>query len=175
MRLSHRIIILLFLLIVSRLGITATNPTFEIYLTENKTDNLHKAILNKKPIITAADIISYDWNKHEIVLTDAGKRKLPTVEDIGVHGRSFIVVANGVRCYMGAFWTSLSSFDHPDTVINIGPYWDNRPANIIRIERAYPSDKIAKGADKRNNRMIYEALSGLNKIIPKMDQIRISK
>ncbi len=55
---------------------------------------------------------------------------------------------------------------HPNPIINIDPI-DKRPKNVIRIERAYPSEKFAVGPDPRNNYIVYKALSDLNKIIKK--------
>ncbi len=168
MKTTFLIIGFLLLIAGSSLSVSAaTKPSLEIYLVEKNNDNLQQVIPTQKPLITADDIVTYDWDKHEVVLTDQGLKKLPSVNEIGVHGKKFIVIASGVKCYIGAFWTSLSSISHSGIIINLGPYWDNRPANIIRIEHAFPSEKFAVGPDERNNTVIYEALTGLNKISPK--------
>jgi hypothetical protein len=139
-------------------------PTFEIYLVKNDSEDLNKIELHKTPLITDADIIGYDWEKHEVILSNDGIKKMPNVKDTGVHGKSFVIVANGIRCYKGAFWTSVSSVSHSNPIINIGPHFDKRPKNVIRIERAYPSENFAIGPDPRNNELIYKALFDLNKI-----------
>jgi hypothetical protein len=139
-------------------------PAFEIYLVKNDNEDLNKIELQKTPLITDADIIIYDWNKHEMILTNDGIKKMPNEKDIDVRGKSFVIVANGIRCYKGAFWTSLSSVSHSNPIINVGPHIDKRPKNVIKIERAYPSEKFAVGPDPRNNDLIYKVLFGLNKI-----------
>jgi len=115
-------------------------------------------------LLTDADIIRYDWHKHEMILSSDGIKKMPNEKDTGFHGKSFVIVANGIRCYKGAFWTSISSVSHPNPIINIGPQIEKRPKNVIKIERAYPSEKFAAGPDPRNNDLIYKTLVDLNKI-----------
>ena len=156
----------IFLLIVfCALSSGAPNrPTFEIYLVENDNEDLNKIELHKTPLITDSDIIRYDWGKHEMILSNDGIKKIPNKKDTGVHGKSFVIVANGVRCYKGAFWTSLSSVSHPNPIINIGPYFDKRPKDVIKIERAYPSETFEVGPGPRNNDLIYKVLFDLNKI-----------
>ena len=142
------------------------SPTFEIYLVKNDNEDLNKIELQKTPLITDADIIIYDRDKHEMILSKDGIKKMPSGKDTGVHGKSFVIVANGIRCYKGAFWTSVSSVSHSNPIINIGPHFDKRPKNVIRIERAYPSEKFAVGPDPRNNDLIYRVLFDLNEPTP---------
>jgi hypothetical protein len=139
-------------------------PTFEIYLVKNENEDLNKIELHKTPLITDSDVIRFDWDKHEIILSNDGTKKMPNEKDTGVHGKSFVIVANGIRCYKGVFWTSLSSVSHPNPIINIGLHFDKRRKDVIKIERAYPSEKFAVGPDPRNNDLIYKALFDLNKI-----------
>ena len=139
-------------------------PTFEIYLVKNDNEDLNKIELHKTPLITDSDIIRYDWGKHGMILSNDGIKKMPNEKDTGILGKSFVIVANGIRCYKGAFWTSLSSVSHSNPIINVGPQIDKRPKNVIKIDRAYPSEKFAVGPGPRNNDLIYKALFDLNKI-----------
>jgi hypothetical protein len=156
----------IFLLLgVCALSFGVSRPhAFEIYLVNKDNADLQRIELHQEPIISEADIIKYDWDKHEILLSNDGFNRIPNVRDVGVHGKLFVLIANGTRCYKGAFWTNLSSVSYPNPIINVGPQIDKRPKNVIRIERAYPSEQSAAGADPRNNELIYKALSELKKI-----------
>jgi len=161
----NKITYIVLLILIPLCAFSASNQSsFEIYLVKNDNADLQQVEIYSKPILTAADIMKYDWNKHEIVLTNKGLRKLPKENDTTVLGKSFVVIANGIRCYKGAFWTSIWSVSHPNPIINIGPRLEGRSKNIISIERAYPSENFAIGPDPRNNNLIYKALFELNKI-----------
>lgn len=143
---------------------TQNQPVFGIYLVIKDNDDLQKIELQQNPIITDADLVSYDWSKHEMILSNQGIKKMSAEEGTGLRSKSFVIVAKGARCYKGAFWSSIYSTSYPNPVINVGPHFDKRPKNIVRIERAYPSDKFAVGPDPRKNELIYKALSELKKI-----------
>jgi hypothetical protein len=97
--------------------------------------------LSKEPFLTHTDIIEYSWNEHEISLSPQGIKKLRELVKRREEGRAFVVVAGGVRCYHGAFWTSIWSVSYPYPVILI----DSTLTNKITIGRAYPTPAFAKG------------------------------
>ncbi len=137
--------------------------SFGIYLIKKDNSDLKKIELFDNPIITSSDIIKYDWNKHEIELTEAGFKKLPNSKDVGTGGKHFVVVADGIICYRGAFWTSISSISYSNPIINVSQITP-KSKNTVLIERAYPSASFAKGDDPRNNKHIYNSLYNLGKI-----------
>jgi hypothetical protein len=134
------------------------------YAKENDLDiNLEKVELRDYKLLTEDHIESYDWDTHTITLTKEGSRRIPSSSLRGVRGRSFVIVADGQRCYLGAFWSSLSSTSCPVPVINIlrqNPYESGK----IQIERAYPSAKFGQGEDPRFDERIKKVLEETGKL-----------
>jgi len=95
---------------------------------------LAKLKLNAKPILSDADIVWYDWEKHSFLLTSEARKRLPRPP---LRGLPFVVVADGRRCYLGTFWTPLSSFA-PNRGIPVilmfgGKHFSRAPGDAIRI------------------------------------------
>jgi hypothetical protein len=139
-------------------------PRLAIYLVEKPSPNLAQIEIAETPLLTDADIVSYNWQTHSLVLTDEGFEKLPT--SVGTEGKPFIVVADGQRCYLAAFWTYFSSLSHPNPVINVlslkPPF--RSPDKMITIERAYPGPIAGEGKDPRSDKRILKVLTELNKL-----------
>ena len=129
-------------------------PSFAIYLVKEPNEKIENAILESIPLITDKDIISYEWKDHIITLTEEGAKKIPDK-----WGDEFIIVANGQRCYQGMFWSSLLSSIYSKPIINVF-----RKTNVIKIKRAYPSEKYARGTDPRSDERIKNALEALGKL-----------
>ena len=89
-------------------NVTGNGPRLSIFLVQKPSALLDNVELAETPLLTDADIVSYNWEDHYIVFTDEGFKKLPTSTDVGVSGKPFVVVADGKRCYLGAFWTGFS-------------------------------------------------------------------
>ncbi len=139
-------------------GAEEPRPRFALYLTNSDDTELAKKKLENPPLLTELDIVSYDWPKHALTLTDAAKKKLRKLE-VGVGGQEFVIVADGQRCYVGAFWTSFSSVscDRPVIIVtSVGPDFP--------IERAYPTAKFARGEDPRGDPRILRVLKAAGKI-----------
>lgn len=143
-------------------------PRLAIYYAKEKEHNndvsLEKVELDNYQLLTEKHIVSYDWDTHTITLTKEGIQRIPASSLIGVRGRSFVIVADGERCYLGAFWSSFSSFSCPVPVINIHKADSPIGSGRIQIERAYPSARFAKGADPRFDDRIKKVLEETGKI-----------
>jgi hypothetical protein len=138
---------------------------FAIYLVAVPNTDINKIILGDEPVLTAVDIVSYDWNTHTMELTDRGLHSIPATKEVGVHGKPFVVVADGQRCYIGAFWTAFSSIAYPNPVIEVS--LDTR-SNKVPIRRAYPFPYETNGTktknDPRTDKRIFKVLSELHKL-----------
>jgi hypothetical protein len=121
--------------------------------------------LDEQPLLTDADIVVYNWEDHLIQLTPEAFTALGRLYNELVKGRSnraFVVVADGQRCYLGAFDSMLSSYipmtpmAHP---------WTSRaqpaPANAIRIR---PPSSYPGGEDTRSDPRLRQALEALGKL-----------
>jgi len=134
---------------------------FAVYLIKVDHAELSKVELEKQPLLTATDIVSYDWKTHTMALTDAGQLKIANSADVGVRGDGFILVADGQRCYRGAFWSSFSSASCPTPVIVVD---EAEKGKGVKIHRAYPSDEFARGDDPRGDERVLRALKELGKL-----------
>jgi len=144
-------------------------PKLDVYtLTSDVTDRVNSYLYRSKPseiplaeypIISEDDLLSYDWNTHTLLLRHSIWYKL---REPAVHGAPFVVVADGVPLYVGAFWTSISSFATPVPVI----MWDQkRESTHLTIQRGYPSPEVAgEVADPRANDQLRKVLEELGKL-----------
>jgi len=128
---------------------------FALYLVKKRHTELEKAELADEPLLTERDIVRYDWATHTMEMTEEGVKKLPRV---GTRGKAFVIVADGQRCYRGAFWTPISSISHPNPVVL--PFG----GRMRKIERAYPSAEFAKGDDPRSDSRLLNVLKEVGKL-----------
>jgi hypothetical protein len=144
--------------------------TFAIYLLAEPTDTRTLAqnqgwwkqvALSSAPVISEADIISYDFSNHAMKLGPEAIKRLP---EPPVTGIPFVVVVNRERIYQGAFYTSLSSISYarPVIVVDNPDATQPREAGVLLIERAYPAKM--KGEDLRSDQRIKSTLKQLNKL-----------
>jgi HEAT repeat protein len=135
------------------------------YAKENELDiGLEKVELSDYEILTEKHIVSYDWDTHTMTLTKEGVQRIPSSSLIGVRGRSFVIVADGQRCYLGAFWSSFSSISCSVPVINIHKPGAPIESGKVQIERAYPTGKFAQGKDPRFDDKIKNVLKETGKL-----------
>ena len=106
-------------------------------------------------------LTSHDAGPHAVRPSKNGKAKLPRAKEVGVRGRAFVIVADGKRCYRGAFWVPASSISCPTPVILLD---EGRAGNVIHIRRAYPTDKFAEGADPRGDARLLKVLRDLGRL-----------
>ena len=113
-----------------------TPKSFGVYLTARQLDasssdcrhlDLSKIELEQSPLFSEHDIVGLDLVNRNITLTLVALMRLPRPS---VRGRTFVVVAGGERIFLGAFWTTLSSFGPAVPTICVdGP----APPNSLRI------------------------------------------
>jgi hypothetical protein len=149
----------------------ATN-SFGIYLTAETVDrritgygqgNWSHIRLLESPLISAADIISYNFTEHSMRLRRETPAKFPQPP---VEGTPFVVVANGERIYLGVFVTCTSSmsFAVPTIVVDRRTLVTNQSPDILVIERAYPQPSFGIGPDPRGDQRIKTVLNTLHKL-----------
>ena len=159
------------LLTVSSLAASPKRSTFGIYLIAGSGDArvfAHKSErwkdlpLANEPIISADDIVAYDFEKHAMRLKPAALKRLPRPN---VSGIPFVVVVNGERIYPGAFYTMASSItcDVPVIVTDRIAHNQATPADVVLIYRAYPQ-QMASGKDLRSDVRVRNALAKLKKL-----------
>jgi hypothetical protein len=116
--------------------------------------------LSATPLITGADIVSYDLAKHAMKLRPEALARIPKPP---VDGMPFVVVAQGRRVYLGAFVTIISSrtFAVPSIMVDRGMLHPTEPKDTLVIDPAYPSPQFAVGPDPRGDDRIKAAIQKL--------------
>ncbi len=147
-------------------GRSETTNSFGIYLTAEPIDqrifaygkgDLSRVRLSESPVISASDIISYNFAEHSMKLRPEALARIPRPS---VEGTLFVVVADGERIYLGAFTTIFSSMGpHPVPCIEVdGRVFDtNQPADTLVIYQG-------TGSDPRGDPRIKTALKELHKL-----------
>lgn len=123
--------------------------------------------LEAKPLLTDKDIVTYYWGDHIIQLTPEAFQALQRMREIWhAQGcRPFVVVADGQRCYLGAFSSDLAG---SIPKVPLGCIWTNLPQvppeNAIRIGPISMWDpRRPPEQDTRNDPRLRQALSALGK------------
>jgi hypothetical protein len=145
--------------------VVTNNSNFEIYLVKDEKtidaidDELADLDLEDEPILTDKDIEQYDWNKHKLTLIKDQKLQDILNEKVylkvPIDGKPFVVVCDGERIYLGAFWTGLSSLLAPNCPIIISDFSDNDYFQIYYVHNE---------RDTRNDERIYKALKKIDKL-----------
>jgi beta-lactamase regulating signal transducer with metallopeptidase domain len=142
------------------------NPTIGIYLVTGRPKDiafkktpLAQLTLAGEPLVSQADILTYDWATHTIRLKRqaAADRVLKRK-----YGEVFVVVVNDRRLYGGSIVSLVSS-----TTFGV-PYIDvsqRQPKCAIRI---FP--QIGRTIDRRGDKRLKLALQSLNKLSNKVDR-----
>jgi hypothetical protein len=147
----------------------AKSASFGIYLLseEMRTDQfqvagLESLALQDKPLISSADIVSYDQATHEITLTPAAFQRVQSLYKlpVDVDGLPFVVCVGDERIYRGAFWTPVSSLSYDGVFILQPMGQDNR----ITLLAGYPSHQLFSGPDPRSDPRIMGALAAEGKL-----------
>ncbi|MCC6354977.1 MAG: hypothetical protein IT577_13895, partial [Verrucomicrobiae bacterium] len=119
--------------------------------------------LADSPVISAADIIRYDFVDHSMKLRAEALARLPRLTSPGT---AFVVLAEGKRIYVGAFTTCASSIpiSVPTIMVDRRALVTNQPPDVLVIERAYPQPSFGVGPDPRGDPRIKAALAALGKL-----------
>ena len=156
-----------------KLGIAEPNELkvryrFAIHLVLDPVDvsrpndvTIEELHLAPEPIITEKDLLGYDWDRHILNLAPGVRERIPPP---GVWGVPFVVVADGKRCYLCAFWTHLSSYMPSLPVAYVDPISARLDSkDSIHIE----PPPIADANDPRSDPRICKVLEALNFVTPK--------
>jgi hypothetical protein len=129
-----------------------------LYLvTGNENGTISELTLSERPLISEADIIAYNWTNHAMKVTPETQDRLP---EPGASGTPFVVVADGVRVYVGLFWTMLSSFTPQRPYIVVLPGHSQHPVTwYIKPGWFRPLDP-----DPRSDLRIKQTLMALGKL-----------
>ncbi len=148
------------------IGRSETTNSFGIYLTAEPVDRRLTAYgkgdwsqirLSGSPVISATNIISYNFTDHSMRLKPEALAKIPKPS---VEGTPFVVVANGERIYLGAFTTissSMGPLSVPCIEVDRRVLVTNQPADTLVIDRGV-------GPDLRGDLRIQKALNALQKV-----------
>lgn len=150
-------------------------PSFAIYLMDYPKGSevpgsiyygprdASKIALESTPVISDADILSYDLRQHSMRLTNEALARIPRAPSL--HGFPFVVIAKGERIYLGVFTRGISSigFSGPAIVVDRKMLHEDQPEDTLVIERGYPSAHFS-GPDPRSDHRIIEALTELHKL-----------
>ena len=141
-------------------------PAFELYLlagdntrgSDLLNTSLDNLILAETPLLTTADLLSYDRSTHTLELTETGMEKVTALLESGfqVAGIPFVIVSGGERLYAGAFWTPLSSQSF-DGVVIMDPAFLSE-GNTLQISLGYPGSDFFNGTDPRDDARLMDAL-----------------
>ena len=151
--------------------------SFSIYLPAQPVDRRITAYgqgdwprlrLSESPLISAADIVSYDFADHAIRLRSEALTKIPRPP---VEGTPFVVVADGQRIYLGAFTTILSSmsFDVPCIEVDQRIIVTNQAQDMLLIGPPGSGPSFGVGPDPRGDQRIKTALAALHKLLSDTD------
>jgi len=126
-------------------------------------DQLHLA---PDPVITEQDLVGYDWSGHILKLASGIKDRIPSSS---VWGTPFVVVADGTRCYLGAFISAGSSHLPKVPIAHAGAISVQlNSKDSLRIE----PPPITGAEDPRGDRRIRKVLEALNFVQPKKTPAR---
>jgi hypothetical protein len=152
-------------------GKTAEGEGFAIYLLDPPVPPQELATaahveIAAEPLISSADIVSYDRATHQIELTAAAyARVFGTDLSFPMLGVSFAVCVDRQPIYTGAFWAMISSHSFDGVVIM--QVFEADPASerrAIRIELGYPGSDFFSGEDPRSDPAVLEALERAGKL-----------
>ena len=147
-----------------------TMGDFSIYLVKQGVSaqqmmkmDLSQLELDRSPILSGADIVTYTWETHEIELTEPARERVARLEVPMTTGVPFVVCVGDERIYGGAFWVSSSSMSFQGIVIDtLFAKMDDHP---IRIQLGYPeSPERFEGEDLRSDPRILRSLAGSGKL-----------
>ncbi len=170
--------LLTFVLILSASTLSnlfAAQNGFSIYLAAKKKISSNQLIekgiqyvwLEKKPLITTDDIVSYNKKTHEIVLTPKAFDRYLKIKDLGISA-PFVVCVGKERIYAGDFVLPICSASFNGVVIeecqSMGICDQQFKNKVLRLQLGYPGENFFKGFDPRSDSRILDALKQARKL-----------
>jgi hypothetical protein len=162
------VLIIAFAVAPIHIAYTKDIPSFEIYLTldlEARRIHLYgegdwsKIRLAESPLISASDIIRYNFEEHAVTLRPEAYKRMPKPP---LEGTPFVVMANGERIYLGAFSSGLQAFQFAVPTIEIYDLRQQQSPYTWFIDRGY--SRSGTGPDPRGDPRIKSALTALGLI-----------
>ena len=140
---------------------------FAIYFTRDdvrpdKMTAFREVALAGEPVISMADIVSYDAKTHEIELTSEAYGRVSALK-VPTFGKSFVVCVDRKPVYWGAFWAGYSSQSFDGVTIIGWPFFSEKD-DTIAITVGYPAPGFYNGQDPRGNPVIMDALRAAGKL-----------
>ena len=134
---------------------------------------LDDLVLDGVPLITEADITAYEWRRHVVTLKPGVRERIAKAVKPSLGGVPFVVQADGTPVYLGAFWTSISSYSADMPTISLDRFDEALPesnpnhllANAIRIENSRVLKPGELPADPRQDKRVYRALGKTGKLL----------
>ena len=117
--------------------------------------------LEKDPLLSINDIVSYRKETHEIEMTADGYERIRGLS-VPVNGRAFAVCVNGQPIYSGAFWVAYSSLSFDGVIIEVTRATKEHP--VLQISLGYPGPAFFQGDDPRSDPGILKALEQAGKL-----------
>jgi len=143
---------------------------FAIYLTRedippDQMASLGRFEIAEQPVISVADVITYNAQTHELKLTPGAYERICQLE-VPVRGRSFAVCVDRDPVYWGAFWTPVSSISF-DGVTIWKPFSPGEPY-VVTLELGYPAPSFYQGKDPRNDASVLDSLDRAGKLVARL-------
>ena len=156
---------------------TTKGEGFAIYLTRrdvppSQMEALSHVDLMDQPVISLVDIITYNAQTHEIMLTPSAFDRVSGL-DVPVSGCSFVVCVDKEPLYWGAFWTPISSLSFDGVTI-----WEplnTQVKKVIVLELGYPSSSFYSGVDPRDNKKVLESLNKAGKLVTRLTSTMVDE
>lgn len=133
----------------------------EMSLEQMRGTSLSELELEDTPILSVDDIVTYDWETHEIQLTALASDRLTRLEGSMLGGLPFAACVGREPVYIGAFWTSYSSAVLHGILINVYPAKFGQP---VPIQLGYPSSEWFTGEDLRSDPRVFRSLNEAGKL-----------
>ena len=135
---------------------------FAIYLIEesgslDEAPDIEDVVIGETPFIGLDDVVCYDADNHQLVLTDNDVDRYQ-----GVDG-AFAVCVDRQPVYSGVCWNWFSSVSLNRVVILEQLTVEND--NILAIQTGYPSEDFYHGEDPRGDKRIMNSLREAGKLI----------
>jgi len=130
----------------------------ELSTKEAMSKNIDELPLENEPVLTDKEIKIFNWKAQTFSIMDGFSLEKRLEGKVPLDGKSFVLVVDGKRIYLGSFWTPISSLYYPD-IPTIDSVWSgeiNKSTYTIRYG--------LEQQDPRSDKRIYEALKSLNKL-----------
>jgi hypothetical protein len=122
--------------------------------------DLDEIELQSEPLLATDDIVFYDRDTHEVLLSQEACERIEHTE-VTTAGRPFVVCVGQERIYGGAIWPMFSSYSFDGVVIEV-PLMGKRS---VQFRRGYPSPQFFRGPDRRGDARILNALERFGKLM----------